>query len=143
MSLKIPLKLKTPEVILHGLAITITYSECVENHHGMEQLGHISTEGFTLNDLFNAKQQFENMGAICEVHCLNDALIGMEYENKAQEAYLLIIRNGVNYLLKENGMTANDMMKELTAFSWDTQALMRGKLVNKHARHNVCFTDTA
>ena len=35
--------------------------------------------------------------------------------------------------------TATDMYNEQTKLEWDTKAYMYGKVVNKHARHNLCY----
>lgn len=131
------------EPVMKGLAITVTYSECVENHVGMQQLGNSdkATEGFSVEELVSAKEKFEVMGAVCELHNLCDALIGTEYEGKADPAFVLVVRNGVDILLAENEKTKEDMMTELTSFDWDTTAIMKGRLVNKKARHNVCFAE--
>ena len=147
--LKIQIKLKNheseqdiEEPILHGLAITITYSECVENHVKMQQLGQISDQGFTLDDLMAAKEQFEKVGVNCQLHYLNEALSLTDRETTiADDAYVLIVRNAVDALLKDCDQNKQTMMSELTSFAWDTQALMRKKVVNKHARHNVCFSE--
>ncbi len=139
----IKMKSKTEKKNLQGLAITITYSECVENHHSMMKHGLIAANGITFNDLVAGMKKFEEAGLKCEMHHLNEALIETEYDNEAKDAYLLIIRNGVDFLLKDIGLTKSDMMMELTSFDWDTKALMRGKVVNKHARHNVCFAESS
>lgn len=124
------------------MAITITYSECIENHAGMQKLGTIEKEGFTLEDLSMSLYKFEKLGAVCELHNLCDALDGTEHEDQSEEAYILIIRKGVDILLKGSGNdNSSDMMTELTAFKWDTKAFMRGQVKNKIARENVCISD--
>lgn len=129
------------EEYIKGLAITVTYSEVVENHVGMQKIGNIEQKGFQLDDLTNAKNNFEKVGAICELVHLNEGLKGTEFECKADDAYVLVIRGGVNILLKDINKNYKDMLTELTSFEWDTQALMRGTVKNKQARHNVCFGD--
>jgi len=39
---------------------TLTFSERVENHSGMQQIGDISDKGFSKRDLNKAKSWFEN-----------------------------------------------------------------------------------
>jgi len=126
----------------HGPAITITFSSVVENHVGMEKIG-IERGGYSVNELIEAKEKLEKLGAICEYINLNDALIGSEYENKGEEAGVLIIRNGVDLFLEGSGLTADDMWRELNAFPWDNKYFdrRRGRVLNKHARENVCFGD--
>lgn len=52
------------------------------------------------------------------------------------EAYILIIRNGVNAFTK-----SNKLLDEHKKLKPDKKALMKGKVVNKHARYNLCFSD--
>jgi hypothetical protein len=54
-------------------------------------------------------------------------------EDGLPEAYLLIVRQAIPY--------HEVMMHELMELEWDKKALMRGKVVNKHARFNLCFDD--
>ena len=136
------------------LAITITFSECCENHVGMQKISKSSViqEGFNHDDLLMAKEKFDKLGAICELHLLNDALNEVnklnELEvnkinniNEINKAYVLIIRNGVNILLNDVKKSTNDVMNEMLSFEWDSRAKMYGRVVNKHARQNVCFAD--
>lgn len=58
------------------------------------------------------------------------------------EASLLIIRNGVNVLTSDPEM-ADKLLKEQGALIYDSKAKMRGRVVNKHARHNLCFSDVS
>eukprot|EP01061_Rhynchopus_euleeides_P002206 TRINITY_DN11697_c0_g1_i1.p1 TRINITY_DN11697_c0_g1~~TRINITY_DN11697_c0_g1_i1.p1 ORF type:complete len:414 (+),score=124.10 TRINITY_DN11697_c0_g1_i1:149-1390(+) len=37
--------------------------------------------------------------------------------------------------------TAADMLEEQRRLAYDSKAFMYGKVVNKHARHNICFND--
>ena len=69
---------------------------------------------------------------------LNDKWIG---DGVVQEAGVLVMRGLANKILGMENMKA--VMDENDAFAHDKKALMRGKVVNKHARHNVCFDDKA
>jgi hypothetical protein len=124
-----------------GLAVTVTYSECVENHVGMQQIGVIEKDGFSVDDLEQAMIRFEKEGAKCELIDLNMALENSKHKGKGDDAKILIIRDGVDIILNKYGKTKNDMFKELLDFEWDKKAIMRKKLVNKRARENVCFSD--
>ena len=55
-----------------------------------------------------------------------------------QPAAVLIIRNGVDKIIKQS---AHLMFLEQTKFEWDKKYwdTRRGKVLNKRARHNVCF----
>lgn len=131
--------LKTKQKIQKSLndpnsVITITFGERVENHARMQMIGDIAKSGFSINELKNAKKMFESKGANCELISLNTLL---NTTIKGDPAAILIIRNGVSIL----GLDASKMMNENLKYQWDKHALMRGKVVNKHARWNVCIAD--
>ncbi|KAM9978211.1 hypothetical protein ACTFIY_011952 [Dictyostelium cf. discoideum] len=52
------------------------------------------------------------------------------------DAYLLIIRNGLSSICN-----VNDFHQEQNKLEKDKKAFMYGRVVNKTARHNLCFTD--
>jgi hypothetical protein len=56
-------------------------------------------------------------------------------------AALLIIRNGAHFASRSASTEA--LLQEQLALRWDARALMKGRVVNKHARHNICYGDTA
>jgi alkylated DNA repair dioxygenase AlkB len=118
--------------------ITITFCDKAENHVGMEQLGKLAENGFNINDLFIAKEWFEKKEAITELICLNYPIENIEIFPD-DEAYILIIRDGINYILNEN--KSIDLFNELINLNWDSKALMYGRVVNKHARYNLCFAN--
>jgi hypothetical protein len=118
--------------------ITLTFGDAAENHKGMEQIGHRLEEGqgFELSDLESAKENLERRGATCEIvqlRCVEEE----EYE--VPQAYVLVIKNGVNCLL--NDFTQDQMFEEQKGLMYDKQAFMYGRVVNKHARWNLCFDD--
>jgi hypothetical protein len=109
-----------------------------ENHVGMEKLGELASSGFQLDDLMKAKRWFEEEGVQCELIHLNGFLDG---DVIADDAYLLIARQGLSRLL-DNEDGANKFYDEQDALEKDTRAFMYGRVVNKHARHNLCFGPT-
>ncbi len=113
--------------------ITLTYGECAENHAGMERIGEKAIEGFDIDDLKMAKEKFEKSGCPTEIIELN-AMIGI----KAEPAYILIVKRGATAIVD-----ADLLLKEQSALVPDKKALMRGRVVNKHARHNLCFDEHA
>jgi len=50
---------------------TITFSESVENHVGMQQIGVKLDKGFTLKRLKNIRTKFEEEGVKCKLVRLN------------------------------------------------------------------------
>lgn len=60
-------------------------------------------------------------------------------EQKVEEAYVLVIRKGVQHILGTKDTTT--LMAENDALTMDKHAFMKGRVVNKHARWNLCFAD--
>ena len=112
---------------------TLTFGDQAENHVGMQKIGTLASEGFSIDDINNAKVLFEKMGCKCELIKLNDSL--KDVEEKIPEAVVLVVRNGV----KAFGIEADEMLKEQVSLTYDTKAYMYGRVVNKIARHNLCF----
>lgn len=77
----------------------------------MVKLGKKATEGFTIDDLQQARRLFEDRGAQCEWVDLKSALTGTEFFGDAEEAVVLIVRNGVSHMLSD-GKTADNAFKE-------------------------------
>ena len=112
------------------MSIAITFSGCVENHHGMEMIGEIETRGLNLEELETIASDF-----------VDTELININVETNVENlpieaAYLLVIRNGVNQIGE-----INNYFKQLKKLNFDKKAFMRGRVVNKHARWNLCFAD--
>ena len=118
-------------------AITLTFCDRAENHIDMEQIGVLSNEGFTFEEL---KDVQENLGCdLTELECIRET-DGKKIVNLIdKKAYLLIVKDGVNKLLDGR---LDELRKEQFSLSPDSKAYMRGKVVNKRARHNLCFDDT-
>lgn len=119
--------------------ITITFGDCAENHVGMQQIGKLAENGFSIIDLENAKYNFEQIGCVCELISLNDYLPNINTE----PAKILIIRNGVNCLLSDINSNADNLFTELKNLDWDKKARMYGRVVNKNARYNLCLDTTS
>jgi len=114
-------------------AITITFGDQAENHVGMQKIGKEAKSGFSVRSLGVAGKYFEKKGYNTKLVNLNESLD----EPSADEAAVLIVRNGVNAL----GVDADDMLKEQRSLEWDTKAKMYGRVVNKKARYNLCYSD--
>lgn len=114
---------------------TLTFGDQAENHARMQKIGQAAAEGFTHEDLTRAESYFNDHGCETEMIFLNDYL-SPEDSSKAEPAYVLIIRNAIEAL---TGSTADEFYLEQQKLSKDTKAFMYGHVVNKHARHNLCF----
>lgn len=100
-------------------AITITFGDVAENHARMQKIGTLADRGFTSEDLKD----------IAEKH-LDSELVDL-----GSSAHILIIRNFVE--------DEHELYEELKDLDWDSKALMWGRVVNKKARRNLCFSSEA
>jgi len=119
--------------------ITLTAGDCAENHARMEQIGHKRSEGegFTVQEITDIKTRMEEAhGVQCRLVNLCDAV--RDSETKCPEACVLVVKNGVDALLGyENAK--DDLFREQVNLEYDKKAFMYGRVVNKHARWNLCF----
>jgi len=119
--------------------VTITYGDRAENHVGMQQVGQLAENGFTYADLDSARQKFEALGCECELVDLRseqDALL----RQSLPAAHVLIVHDAVSKLLDSIGKNADDMIVEHNHLNLDKKAFMYGRVVNKSARYNLCFS---
>lgn len=135
--------------------ITLTFGDVAESHVGMEKLGNMADKGFSKKDLKSAQKKFNDLGYETVLIKLNDFLpksknVEDEEEKKFlevaktykdYEAYVFIVRNGVNALLDLGD--DKSLLNEMLFFEWDTKLYneRRGVVQNKLARHNLNFDD--
>lgn len=108
--------------------ITITFGDRAENHIGMQLIGTAAKSGFSVAQL----REWEKL-------ILNSEFINLSRDG-LPEAGLLILRQGVNFLIPDQ---MEKLHSELQNLEVDKKAKMWGKVVNKIARHNLCFSDVA
>lgn len=119
--------------------ISLTFGDVAENHKGMQKIGKIADDGFNLQDLNDIMNVFKSKGCDCNIIHLHDFLLDENLRGH-NKAYILIIKNAVNVLLNDiNG--PQSLYTEQDNLTKDTKAYMYGRVVNKHARHNLCFSD--
>jgi hypothetical protein len=104
--------------------ITLTFGDAAENHVGMQQLGNKADKGFDYEDLMGFAEFYKSKGKKVEI-------VNLKCDDKFDDAWFMVVRNGFDKDL--------ELFEELKTLNWDTKALMRGKVVNKHARYNLCF----
>ena len=121
--------------------ISITYGDQAENHVGMQMIGTLSESGFSPSDLEKGKRKFEEMGGKAELIDLREESGVKGIRENAEEAVVLVLRKGVDVLLKEEGKTADHFFEEQVKLDADKKAFMYGRIVNKIARHNLCFSE--
>lgn len=122
---------------------TITYGDVAENHAKMQKIGTLHDNGYSIDKLRQIQLKLASYDLETELINLNTALDTVVPTVvptvEAEEASVLVIRRGVQFILGENGTT--ELMAENDALTMDKHALMRGRVVNKHARWNLCFAD--
>ena len=117
---------------MENQAICLTFGEQSENHVGMKINGEgLANSGFSIEELEQIKT---NLRVDSELYRLDE----MVDEEGLEPASILIIRNGLEKLVGEN---PEKMMEEQLSFEWDKKYWdnRRSKVLNKHARYNVCF----
>lgn len=120
---------------MEGQTYTITFGDQAENHVGMQKLGALAPEGFTLQDLQQAEAWFKQHGATPTIYNLKLQL-PIELHSQTEDAYLLHVPAGVDCIV-----SANNLLQEQRQLHYDTQAVMYGRVVNKRARYNLCFAE--
>ena len=117
---------------MENQAICLTFGEQSENHVGMKiNGGGLANSGFSVNEMEEIKK---NLKVDSEFYRLDE----MVDEEGLEPAAILIVRNGLQKLIGEN---PEKMMEEQLSFEWDKKYWdnRRKKVLNKHARYNVCF----
>lgn len=125
--------------------ITFTFGNQGENHPGMQKIGKEIKEGLNLDDLMHIQEVLNKDGLECILYDLKDLIItedndeqlNKELKDKLDDAYVLVIKNLCNEFY------ANALLEENLKYEWDSKyyCSRRKKVLNKHARHNVCFED--
>ncbi len=116
--------------------ITLTFGDCAENHRGMQAIGEMAKSGLLLEELQATQVWFEMAGKKCEMVDLRE-MLDDDVREQAEPAFLLIVRGGCDVL----GATAEELYAEQKDLTWDSKAFMYGRVVNKKARHNLCYSD--
>lgn len=119
-----------------GQTFSITFGEQVENHTGMQKIGNIAKCGFSVKKL----KEFQSVCSDSEYTDLTKFL-PKELSDDELEAGIFVWREGLKKLLKGSKFTIDDMYNEHNQLNPDKKALMRGRVVNKIARYNLCFAD--
>ena len=129
------LQKKSPIKVDYNQTFTLTFGNRAENHKGMQIIGKKLDHGLSVKDLEQAKKYFSKRGAETITVNLND-LLDEEDKVGVEKAELLIIKNGVNYIVD-----ADELYDEIDKTPKDKLAFMYGRVVNKKARHNNIFSD--
>lgn len=113
--------------------ITITWSKCVENHAGNQQIGDKDAQGADYDEVKRLADEFDG-----DFIDLRDIVDDEKIREDLPRAAIAIWRKGCDNILDVSPAV---LKEELLQCSWDKHCLMYGRVVNKHARHNLCFAD--
>jgi alkylated DNA repair dioxygenase AlkB len=125
--------------------ITFTFGDAGENHVGMQMIGKklSNGNGFTIDELIKIKENVESYGRHCELYNLNDLIdnniLDKFGKNGFENASILVIRKFVPEKM------ADDLYNNHLKLNWDTKykCNRRKKVLNKHARSNLVYSDIA
>lgn len=111
--------------------ITLTVGDCAENHVHNQRLGQPLSEGqgFQRSDLEEIEKK------------VNGAVMVSLSSGELPDACVLVIRNGINGLMGDGWKDL--MYEEQRGLEWDKKVKMYGRVVNKHARYNLCYDTEA
>lgn len=115
---------------------TVTFGDVAENHARMQKIGTLAENGYSVQQVTALHQKLSAEGLQCELVDLSSRWVG---EGVVEEACVLVIRRGVQFILGEKDTSS--LMHEHDGLTMDKHALMRGRVVNKHARWNLCFAE--
>lgn len=126
--------------------ISLTFSDQGENNVGMQLVGNMVPrgQGFNIHNLRKIQKKFVALGLETELYRLNDLYKETPPSDIIQEAYVLVIRQAIPVLL--DGPKMNDyLLEEMCSLEWDNKyfCTRRRKVLNKHARTNLCFGNEA
>ena len=115
---------------------TVTFGDVAENHARMQKIGKLHERGYSVGELHLLSTKLETLGLKTEYISLNE-----EFKDDASfaEAGVLVIRKAAQFIIGEP--TTQLLQDEHSKLEVDKKAFMRGRVVNKHARWNLCFDD--
>lgn len=96
---------------------TLTIGDVGENHVDMQKMGKMALHGYSMEMMSYLKANLEELGADCEEINLNDCLKGTEYEGKGDPASVLVVRGGVNAILRDKE-GADKLEREIDKDEW-------------------------
>lgn len=118
----------------------ITFGEVAIHHVGSKEIGTKLSDGFSTKELLEISQKLNKKNVENKLIKLSDYL-PKEFR-KENDASVLLIKNGVKYLLKDDE-AANNLYQEQLNIEYDKKYFdtRRQKTLNKRARYNIVFGD--
>lgn len=97
------------------MALTLTFSECVENNHGMQKVGQKAVVGILSDEMDEMYRQQDGAELVSM----------LSPGGSDQSACVLIFRNGVRSM----GVDPDALLEEQLGLEYDKKAFMRGRVV--------------
>jgi len=115
---------------------TFTFGDVAENHARMQKIGTLHDKGYSVEQLQALGEKLKGLGLTTKYVSLSAHWTG---EGAVEEAGVLIIRKGVQHVLGTDDTIP--LQEEHRDLDVDKKAFMKGRVVNKHARWNLCLDD--
>jgi hypothetical protein len=112
---------------------TITFGDVAENHAKMQKIGTLHDSGYSIEKMEQIQNKLSGLGLVTEMIDLN-----VGFDEGFDPAKVLVIRRGAQFILGEE---TSGLIAENDSLTMDKKAYMKGKVVNKVARWNLCFAD--
>lgn len=116
--------------------VTVTVCDVAENHARMQKIGALHDKGYSVEQLLALGETLRAVGLTTEYVSLDAHWVG---EDEVPAAGILVIRKGVQHIL--GTADTKDLQDEHKDLDVDKMAFMRGRVVNKRARWNLCFAE--
>ena len=116
---------------------TITFGDVAENHVRMQKIGSLHERGYSFEQMEHIQNKLNGYGLKTDMIDLTSNLEQFK-DIEFKPAFVLIIRRGVQFILGEETV---GLIEENDNLAMDKKVLMRGTVVNKIARWNLCFSD--
>ena len=118
---------------------TYTFSEAVENNISMQIIGEKADVGTTVKNLKDISNLFKNKGYKTQLINLDEILPDEIRKGENYNAQILIVRRGIKMLVNDYDALLKEVKSSRKIV--DKKAFMRGRVVNKHARYNLCYAN--
>jgi hypothetical protein len=99
----------------------------------MQKIGTLHENGYSIEKLQQIQTKLTGFGLKTEMVDLN-----VGFQEGFEPAKVLVIRRGAQFILGEE---TSGLISENDGLTMDKKAFMKGKVVNKVARWNLCFAD--
>lgn len=120
---------------------SLTFGDRAENNQGMQMIGNMTEQGLSSRDFEKVIKEFPEYVTIIDL--VDFAPKIHREECKDMDAKVIVIAGGIDLMMGKS--FADKMFMEqnslVTDGKYDKKALMNGRVVNKRARHNSCFSD--